>query len=148
MPQFVQDMPPKGGYEKIPFVRIPAKQYFGGYTMILGYLGITFGSIYLYSLSKKEVYRKKIEARSAKIAIYPLLLAERDREYLKQLRINRDEEEKLMANVEGWVVGTYFGDPIYKTLPPDTLVTPLFQDYYAHAKPIDAHNREHAKEWF
>lgn len=48
--------------------------------------------------------RQKIEMRSARIALHPLLLAERDREYLKQLRRNRDEEAKLMANVKGWEV--------------------------------------------
>lgn len=26
----VQDMPPAGGYQKIPFARIPAKTYFSG----------------------------------------------------------------------------------------------------------------------
>lgn len=42
--------------------------------------------------------------RSGRHAILPMLLAERDREYLKQIRSNRDEESKLMANVEGWKV--------------------------------------------
>lgn len=42
--------------------------------------------------------------RSGRHAILPLLMAERDREYLKQLRVNRDEESSLMANVEGWTV--------------------------------------------
>lgn len=26
----LQDLPPEGGYKKIPFARIPAKTYFGG----------------------------------------------------------------------------------------------------------------------
>lgn len=34
-----QDMPPKGGYQKIEFKRIPARKYFSGYQMILGYIG-------------------------------------------------------------------------------------------------------------
>lgn len=42
--------------------------------------------------------------RSAKMAIYPMLLAERDREYLKQLRRNRDAEAELMRDVPGWEV--------------------------------------------
>ena len=63
------------------------------------------------------------------------MLAERDREYLKQCRRcpawnsqmktldifswhfnsrNRDAEAKLMANEEGWEVGTWYGHPIYK----------------------------------
>lgn len=71
--------------------------------------------------------------RSADFAIFPLLLAERDREYLKQLRRNRDEEGKLMANVEGWKVGTWYGEPIYKTRPSDELIEPSLTDFYAHA---------------
>ena len=38
--------------------------------------------------------------KSASLAITPLMLAERDREFLKQLRRNRDAEEKLMKDVE------------------------------------------------
>ena len=84
--------------------------------------------------------------KSASLAIEPLMLAERDREYLKQLRRNRwvgkcemgspdindaivssdvkcqassclfyrDAEEKLMADVEGWEVGTFYGHKVYK----------------------------------
>jgi NADH dehydrogenase (ubiquinone) 1 alpha subcomplex subunit 13 len=35
----IQDMPPPGGYEKIPFKRIAARKYFNGYQMIAGYFG-------------------------------------------------------------------------------------------------------------
>ena len=52
--------------------------------------------------------------KSASLALEPLMLAERDREYLKQLRRNRDAEEKLMADVEGWEVGTFYGHKVYK----------------------------------
>ena len=61
-----------------------------------------------------------------------MMLAERDREYLKQCRRccatlttnlihsanlrNRDAEAKLMANEEGWEVGTWYGHPIYKVI--------------------------------
>ena len=62
------------------------------------------------------------------------MLAERDREYLKQCRRfnlssrnemiiiillktrNRDAEAKLMGNEEGWEVGTWYGHPIYKVI--------------------------------
>ena len=43
------------------------------------------------------------------------------REYLKQLRRNRDCERELMSDVEGWEVGTYFGQPLYKTLGDDEI---------------------------
>ncbi|CAD7086973.1 unnamed protein product [Hermetia illucens] len=130
---FRQDMPPEGGYKKIPYARVPARQYFSGYQMIAGFAGITAFGFVMYYQSMKWVRRNEIEQRSARNAILPLLLAERDREYLKQLRRNRDEEEKLMANVKGWKVGTWYGEPIYKTIPEDTLLEPNFKEFYAHS---------------
>ncbi len=72
--------------------------------MIAAYFGITTASIYVYYLTWKEIYHEEIEMRSGRFALAAMLQAERDREYLKQIRRNRDEEEKLMANVEGWKV--------------------------------------------
>ena len=60
-----------------------------------------------------------IEDYSARRAIEPLLLAERDREFLRQVRKNRDKEADLMKDVAGWEVGTYFGTPVFRTLPKD-----------------------------
>ncbi|KAG0723811.1 NADH dehydrogenase [ubiquinone] 1 alpha subcomplex subunit 13 [Chionoecetes opilio] len=73
-----------------------------------------------------------IEMHSGRLALQPMLYAERDREFLKQVRRNRDEEAKLMANVEGWEVGTYHGQPIYKTLPANTYREPNTPEYYVH----------------
>jgi NADH dehydrogenase (ubiquinone) 1 alpha subcomplex subunit 13 len=47
---------------------------------------------------------ENIESRSAKFVTMYMLMAERDRAYLKQLRKNRDEEERLMKDVPGWEV--------------------------------------------
>ncbi|XP_022920790.1 NADH dehydrogenase [ubiquinone] 1 alpha subcomplex subunit 13 [Onthophagus taurus] len=131
-----QDMPPPGGYKPINFKRIPAKTYFSGFTMIAGYLGVTAGAAYVYYLTCKKVHREDIEERSARFALTPLLTAERDREYLKQLRRNRDEERELMKNVDGWVVGTLYGEPIYKD-DKGELIEPRLQDYYVHANAKD-----------
>merc|ERR1719323_2347724 len=70
---------------------------------------------------KQGLYRGRIEERAAALALEPMMLAERDREYLKQLRRNRDCERDLMKDVEGWEVGTYFGQPLYKTLGDDEI---------------------------
>ncbi|KAG6446051.1 NADH dehydrogenase [ubiquinone] 1 alpha subcomplex subunit 13 [Manduca sexta] len=140
-----QDLPPPGGYKPIPFARIPAKKYFNGYTMFAGYLGITAGALYLYNINWKQVQRDQIEMRSAKMAIYPMLLAERDREYLKQLRRNRDAETELMRDVPGWEVGTYYGERVYKLVPPDALVQPIFHEYYAHTEPKEWYRRAYIK---
>lgn len=91
--------------------------------------------------------RDVVEMRSGRIALYPLLFAERDREYLKQLRRNRDEEIKLMKNVPGWVVGTWYGEPLFKTIPKDTLINQHWQDFCAHADYKTYANRSHFHLW-
>lgn len=72
--------------------------------MFAGVTAMTIGGIYLYYINYKKILKHEIELRSSKMAIYPMLLAERDREYLKQLRRNRDAERELMKNVKGWEV--------------------------------------------
>lgn len=67
-------------------------------------------------------------------------------EYLKQLRRNRDEEAKLMANVPGWEVGTWYGEPVYKLLPKDTLVDPHFKEFYAHTDYKHLSRRYHLRQ--
>lgn len=79
-----------------------------GYTLFAGITAMTIGGLYLYNLNYKKILKHEIELRSSKMAIYPMLLAERDREYLKQLRRNRDAEAELMKNVPGWEVWKIF----------------------------------------
>ena len=45
-----------------------------------------------------------------------MLLAERDRGFIKTCKANRDAEADLMKDVPGWEVGTWYGEPIYKTM--------------------------------
>lgn len=113
--------------------------------MIFGYFGITAAGLYVYFLNCKKVKRDTVEMRSARLALQPLLFAERDREYLKQLRRNRADEESLMANVEGWKTGTLYGEPIFKTIPEDQFVDPIFKEYYAHAPYKASAQRAHVK---
>lgn len=56
--------------------------HFPGTTLILGYLGVTAIASYVYFLTWKKVRRDEIEMRSARLALTPLLTAERDREYV------------------------------------------------------------------
>ncbi|KXJ71416.1 NADH dehydrogenase [ubiquinone] 1 alpha subcomplex subunit 13 [Aedes albopictus] len=144
-PAKLQDMPPKGGYQNIPFARVPAKKYFKGWQLIAAYAGFTTAGLSMYYLNCKEVHRNEIEMRSARNVIYALLLAERDREYLKQLRRNRDEEADLMKNVKGWEVGTWYGEPVFKTLPKDKFVEPSFHEFYVHSKYGDMAKRKNVK---
>jgi len=57
---------------------------------------------------------------------------------LKRLHWNREQEEQLMKDVKGWEVGTYYGEPIYKTIDPnETWVDPIFEDFYVNVKVSD-----------
>lgn len=67
-------------------------------------MAVTTVGLGIYYLTAKKVKRDEIEMRSAQNVIFPILIAERDREFLRQLRRNRDEEAELMKNVPGWEV--------------------------------------------
>lgn len=129
----IQDLPPEGGYKPITYKRVPAKSFFNGWGLVGTYVGVTIIAMYVYYLTCKAVLRNDLEERSARFALKPLLTAERDREYLKQMLRNREEERELMKNVKGWVVGTYYGEKLYK-LPENETVQGSIHDYYVHAK--------------
>ena len=60
---------------------------------------------------------RKTEYNGFRLALAPLLQAERDRAYIKQVKKNVAAEEELMADVEGWETGKWFGQPVYYTVP-------------------------------
>lgn len=128
----VQDLPPTGGYNPISFKRVQLKPILSARLLALGYVTISAGAMYIYYLTDKKVTREEVEMRSCRNVLLPIVMAERDREYLKQIRRNRDEEAKLMANVPGWKVGTWFGEPVYKTIKEDTWVDPGINEFYGH----------------
>lgn len=131
----IQDMPPAGGYNPINFKRVPLKPILSTKLLFGGYISMSLAALYVYYLTDKKIGREEVEMRSCRAALMPLLLAERDRAYMKQLRRNRDEEAKLMANVPGWVVGTWFGEPVYKSVPKNTWIDPDMIEFYIHADP-------------
>merc|ERR1711915_448268 len=93
---------------------------------------------WLYKKGQRVVKAHEIEMRSASLALTPLMLAERDREFLKQLRRNRDAEEKLMADVDGWEVGTFYGHKVYKTLGEDEMPPIGHDEFYVHTSQREA----------
>lgn len=131
----IQDLPPTGGYRPINFKRVPLKPILSTGLLVGGYVSVSLAAYYMYYLTDKKITREDVEMRSCRHALMPLLMAERDRAYMKQLRKNRDEEAKLMANVPGWVVGTWFGEPIYKTVPKNTWIDPDMLEFYVHSDP-------------
>lgn len=137
---YKQDLPPKGGYAPISFKRIPARKLFSGPTLFAGAVAYHILAVVRYKYKMRERERDKVEERSSELALEPLLLAERDREFLRQVKINRDEEEDLMKDVENWTVGTWYGIPVYKTVPDSML--PFYYsankwrwEWNAHTKP-------------
>lgn len=107
---------------------------FIGFAILGGFIGMTAGAAYLYYLNVRSVTHRRLEMRGAVLATYPMLLAERDRAYLKQLRVNREEERELMKNVPGWKVGTWYGEPIYHLTKPDDFLPPKMQEYFVHSE--------------
>jgi len=130
---FKQDLPPKGGYKPINFMRVPAKTYFSGVTMFVIFNVMTFGGLYIWSFNSDWLKKLKAEDRSARLCLQPLLFAEKDRLYLKRCRRLREEEEELMKGVPGWVVGTYWGEPIYHTRPENEWHDILPSEYFSHS---------------
>lgn len=144
----LQDLPPEGGYNPINYKRIPLKPLFNIKFLVGTYLAVSSAAYYVYYLTYHEITREEIEMRSSKNVILPILLAERDREYLKQIRRNRDEEAELMKNVPGWVVGTWYGEPVFKTLPKTQWVDPSIYDFYGQTSDREFRKRALFKHWF
>ncbi|XP_029165245.1 NADH dehydrogenase [ubiquinone] 1 alpha subcomplex subunit 13 [Nylanderia fulva] len=131
----MQDLPPKGGYGPIQTDRVKLRTILGAKNTFALFFATTVVGFYAYYLNYKLVKRNEIEMRSTRLAIWPALIAERDRSILKQMRRNRDEEAELMKNVEGWEVGTYYGEPIYFLDEENQFREPLFIEHFAHADP-------------
>ncbi|XP_057329093.1 NADH dehydrogenase [ubiquinone] 1 alpha subcomplex subunit 13 [Microplitis mediator] len=136
-----QDLPPKGGYNPIQTSRVALRRIVtpvvaSGLTVATSIIG-GVGFFFNYRYARRE----QVELRSARLALVPMLLAERDREFLKQIRKNRDEEANLMANYPGWEVGTYFGEPVFKNEPEEKLIEPTFCEYITHSNLSDNNER-------
>lgn len=52
-----------------------------------------------------------------------------------------------MKNVKGWKTGTFYGEPVYKTLGKDVLIEPGLNEYYAHAPPNTLIDRVFWHKW-
>jgi len=145
---YKQDLPPKGGYAPINFKRIPARSVLNAPIIFGGLIGTTALGAWIYKRGIRQWQILDIEMKSASLALTPLMLAERDRAYLKQLRKNRDAEEKLMGGVEGWEVGTFYGHKVYKTLKPDELPMVGFDEFYIHTNRAQQNKARCQVQWF
>lgn len=89
---YKQDLPPSGGYGKIPFkrnipVRGPSGYHIIAMSAILGYAGLkTFRA-------NKLVFREEVrENKEAEMALLPLLEAEKDRNILRNYKEAMESE--------------------------------------------------------
>lgn len=88
-----------------------------------------------FHMSKREEGNARIEMRCGDIALLPFYYAETDRMLLKQLKKNRDYEEKLMKNVPGWEVGKWKGYQVFLSVGPNEYFKPSLLEFFAHGDP-------------
>ncbi|XP_053982030.1 NADH dehydrogenase [ubiquinone] 1 alpha subcomplex subunit 13 [Hylaeus volcanicus] len=143
-----QDLPPKGGYAPYQIERINLRTVIGGKSGIALFYATTFSGFYLYYLNRKRVARNKIEMRSSRLALKPMLEAERDRVLMKHMRRMIEEEADLMKNVPDWEVGTFFGEPIYYSIPEDEYIEPSLDELTVFSNPNDYKIRMVQKFYF
>ncbi|PAA53731.1 hypothetical protein BOX15_Mlig028948g3 [Macrostomum lignano] len=128
---FKQEMPPKGGFKPIDFVRKQIKRPWRGHLLIAGTYLWTYAGITLWITPQRQrYYYQKQEAQEVRIAAWPFVLAERNRLYLKHLIKLRDAESELMKDVPDWKVGHWFSTPIFHN-PRGLWIDPLLYGFYA-----------------
>lgn len=167
---YKQDLPPKGGYMPFNYERIPARKMYTGEEsaappvvsgtgpqfvrslslsapmLFLGFAAYMTVSLTAHKRDCRMRQARLTEERSGQFAIEPMLLAERDRAFLKQLKLNRDYEAELMKDVEGWKVGTYFGLPVYNHV--DNVFNYIPEiEFYAHCHPAARRKELTFRDW-
>ncbi|KAM9844492.1 NADH dehydrogenase [ubiquinone] 1 alpha subcomplex subunit 13 [Aulostomus maculatus] len=118
-----QDMPPPGGYAAFDYKRNLPKRGLSGYSMFGIGIGVMIFGYWRIFKWNRERRRLEIEELEARLALMPLLQAEKDRRVLRLLRENLEEEAILMKDVPGWKVG----ESVFHT---DRWVTPLSDELY------------------
>jgi len=143
---YKQDLPPKGGYEPFNYSRIPARKMYTAPLLFGGFILWEIFGHWKYKRGQRQIAAWDTEERSAQFALEPMLLAERDRLYVKRCKDNREWEADLMKGVEGWEVGTYFGVPLYKDVKNKYPITP-WEEYYVHCRPRAIMAEIKHREW-
>ncbi|NP_957008.1 NADH dehydrogenase [ubiquinone] 1 alpha subcomplex subunit 13 [Danio rerio] len=100
-----QDMAPPGGYGPVDYKRNLPKRGLSGYSMFAVGIGVMMFGYWRLCRWNRERRRMQIEDLETRIALLPLLQAEHDRQTLRMLRENLEEEAILMKDVPGWKVG-------------------------------------------
>ncbi|CAL1528203.1 unnamed protein product [Lymnaea stagnalis] len=101
------------------------------YTQFAAFSAFTLVSWGFFIKYKDNRSLQQLEMKDARIAIEPFIFAEKDRAILKHYRRNRDEENELMKNVEGWKTGTLWGEPVYHNVR-SRYIKPCMVELIAH----------------
>uniref|UniRef100_F6Q440 NADH dehydrogenase [ubiquinone] 1 alpha subcomplex subunit 13 n=1 Tax=Equus caballus TaxID=9796 RepID=F6Q440_HORSE len=118
-----QDMPPSGGYGPIDYKRNLPRRGLSGYSMFAVGIGTLLFGYWSMMKWNRERRRLQIEDFEARIALMPLLQAEKDRRVLQMLRENLEEEAIIMKDVPDWKVG----ESVFHTT---RWVTPMMGELY------------------
>ncbi|XP_071870129.1 NADH dehydrogenase (ubiquinone) B16.6 subunit [Bombus fervidus] len=132
-----QDLPPKGGYPPFNIKRIKLRAFLAGRMGVGLFIVTNIVATPLYYKNWVSERKKMLETKSRELATVPILLAEKDRLVLKHLKRLRELEADVMKDFPFWEVGTYFGTPIYESVPEDTYIAPLFGELYTYADPYE-----------
>ncbi|XP_060013734.1 NADH dehydrogenase [ubiquinone] 1 alpha subcomplex subunit 13-like [Lagenorhynchus albirostris] len=100
-----KDMPQLGGYSPIDYKRNLPRWGLSGYSMVamgIGTLLFVYWSMMKWNCERRRLQIQKFEAR---IALMPLLQAEKDRKLLQILRENLEEEAIIVKGVPDGKVG-------------------------------------------
>lgn len=116
---YVQDMPPAGGYAPVQFRRnLPARGPRPAY-YLLAFLGVTAYGWYRYLGCRVELRELEREKTWARIGLMPLIAAEKDRELVRQRAIFREREQSIMKDSSTWNVDeSIYETDLGKSLPP------------------------------
>lgn len=127
-----QDMPPPGGFSTINVERTLPKPLIrqGIFAAIL--VGMSLNGFRLLREKQHQVRVLRTEQTEHYIAVHPFLLAESERKFLMHLRNLREEERELMKDHAGWKLGTLYGEPVFKSLPKDSIPPISPSDWIAH----------------
>ena len=92
--------------------------WFSGKVILAGFAVYQTAAVcYYLKYLRPAMLARRREAMDFRLALTPMLVAERDRGYIKHLKEQVKAEEDLMKDVEGWEVGTWYGEKVYKTCP-------------------------------
>ncbi|KAI3389323.1 hypothetical protein SNEBB_001440 [Seison nebaliae] len=144
---FKQEMPPPGGFSAFEWQKKQFKPKWTWWKLWTAYAGVTIFSWGTYYYARDKARAQQLERDDIRCALEPLMLAEADRMFLKQVWENREEEKELMKDVEGWEIGKLYGESVYHDESGENKL-PTPKEFFLHLDPFrrfrqlhDAHFR-------